>query len=94
MVYFNAFLAPQYLGAIWLVILFLLCFFAVHFIQLARLGQRWRKEQEKNSQPKPAPQQEEKQAPPKNAEEPIYYIVERKRRTKSSFSEPKQIRFK
>ena len=94
MTYTTALLASPILGAVWLIFLFLLCFFAVHFIRLAKLGQRWREEQTQKKEQKPAPEKEEKQTPPNNTGEPIYYIVERKRRTKSSFGEPKQIRFK
>ena len=94
MVYLNALLIPAALGFVWLTVLFLLCFFAVHFIRLAKFGQQWRKTQAEKDEPKPAPPQEEKKTPPKESGEPIYYIVERKRRTKSSFGEPKRINFK
>ena len=42
----------------------------------------------------PEPKKEEKKAPAETPQEPIYYIVERKRRTKSSYGEPKRINFK
>lgn len=60
---------------------FLACFILVHFIKLAVLGLRFIKrppEEEKKPEPKP---------------EPVYYIVEKKR-TKKSYSSPKEIQFK
>ncbi len=97
----NTLLLSSTFGIFWLVLLFALCFAAVHLIKLARLGNAYRKarrhaQEEKGANdnaPTPAPTQREE--PPQNKEvEPVYYIVERKKRTKSSFSAPKQIRFK
>ncbi|MBQ8322699.1 MAG: hypothetical protein IJX91_01900 [Clostridia bacterium] len=98
MKYANALLISSAFGILWLSLIFALCFFFVHLVRLAKFGQTWRKEQTAKSEnaekkdPPPAPP--EKKAPPKETGEPIYYIVERKRRTKSSFGEPKQIKFK
>lgn len=48
-----------------------------------------------NSQKKAEAENGEKKAPAENApQEPVYYIVEKKRRTKTTFSEPKRIHFK
>ena len=100
MKYATLLLSSPFLGVLWLVLLFLLCFFFVHFIRLAQFGQNWRKlndrknEEKAQNEEKNSSQENEKKTPPEPSGEPIYYIVERKRRTKSSFSEPKQIRFK
>lgn len=83
-------------GIFWLILLFILCFFGVHIARLARLGQRYRKsltKQEKHEK------KESGETPPQpktlpNEREPIYYIVERKKRAKTNYSEPKEIRFK
>ena len=80
------------LGIFGLLVLFILSFFAVHIIKLARIGYR-----AQNPPPPPVPKREEvkKETLPKQSlGEPVYYIVERKRRTKSSYSAPKEIRFK
>ena len=91
-------------GIFSIIALFGFCFACVHVIKLAKIGRETQKEYAKKSteskeQTSPTPiQKEEKQAKEKpseqNAGEPIYYIVERKRRTKSSFGEPKRIHFK
>lgn len=79
-------------GILGLLVLFILSFFAVHIIKLAKIGYR---AQKTPTQPKPKREEVKKEAPPKQSlGEPVYYIVERKRRTKSSYSAPKEIRFK
>lgn len=90
----NTLLTAPFKGIIWLVVLFGVCFLLVHTARLVRFGQKYRKLQnppprEEKKEP-PAP---EKKAPPPTGE-PVYYIVERKKRTKSTFSEPKRIDFK
>lgn len=83
-------------GIFWLVLLFVLCFVCVHVLRLARMGQAYRKSERPTSQPPPQPTKPNDEK--KNSQEkdvaPIYYIVERKKRVKSNYSEPKQIRFK
>lgn len=83
-------LSANFIGVFCLAFLFLLCFCLVHIARLAAVG--WKHTAKKP--PTPEPQKVEKKAPtPK--QEPIYYIVERKkRRAKSSYSEPKEIHFK
>lgn len=80
------------IGFFWAIILFFLCFLAIHSIKLIRLGLKALNE------PKNEPiQQEKKPADRKSGaeKEPIYYIVERKkRRAKTSYTEPKEFRFK
>ena len=81
----------------WCIALFLLCFFFVHLARLVAFGQKYRKQNSETanppSTPPKAPPDEQKKAPPQT-NEPIYYIVERKKRTKSTFSDPKRINFK
>jgi hypothetical protein len=80
-------------GLVWLGVLFGVSFCLVLIAKLVYLGRVYQKQQ--SQPPTPTPKTEEKQnsSVPKT-EEPVYYIVERKKRVKSSFSEPKQIRFK
>ena len=86
----NTLLVSSALGFVWLTLLFGLCFLAVHVVRLAQFGRRY--QQEKQMPPKPQPTQEK--APPKQEGEPVYYIVEKKRRNKTSYGEPKRIQFK
>ena len=86
-------LSSQFLGGVCLVLVFTLCFFAVHLVKLAKFGWTYRKELREE----PANETEKKQEKPtpEPVREPIYYIVERKRRqAKSAYSKPKEIRFK
>lgn len=71
----------MFIGILYLFLTFLFCFILVHVVKLAILGV--------NSLKKP-PKTEEKPAP---KPEPVYYIVEKKR-TKKSYSNPKEIEFK
>lgn len=69
------------MGFVYLLLTFLFCFILVHLVKLAALGLISVKkppEEEKKPEPKP---------------EPVYYIVEKKR-TKKSYSNPKEIEFK
>ncbi len=61
---------------------FLFCFILVHLIKLAYIGIK--------SLKKPAVAEEKKPAP---KPEPVYYIVEKKR-SKKTYSDPKEIKFK
>mgnify|MGYP003302841494 CR=1 FL=1 len=101
----NTLLLSSTFGIFWLILLFILCFVGVHVLRLARMGQAYRKEQRQSPPPSQTPQTPQKpqtpqpkQEPPEKKEEsdkePIYYIVERKKRVKSTFTPPKQIRFK
>lgn len=71
------------MGILYLFLTFLFCFILVHLIKLAYLGF--------TSTKKPA--QEVKEAPPPKKSEPVYYIVEKKR-SKKTYSNPKEIEFK
>lgn len=77
-------LAAPWLGGVYAAILLVLCFFLVHILKLARIGYRARKKLPPEKPPKPEP-----------ASEPVYYIVEKKKkRAKAEYSEPKRISFK
>ena len=81
-------------GLLFLTLLFLVCLIGVHVVQLTKLGWEYKikRATENESAEK---QKEEKKPPTQDAGEPVYYIVERKtRRVKSSYGEPKQIRFR
>ncbi len=59
------------------------------------MGWKYRKAQNAPKAPTAPPPAPEKKAPAEEKpQEPVYYIVEKKRRVKTAFSEPKQIRFK
>ena len=77
-------LSVQGRGAIYAVLLFLICVIIVHGVKLAKIGYRTLG---KKLPPEPSPKQEK---PP----EPVYYIVEKKKkRSKNEYSEPKRIKF-
>ncbi len=68
-------------GLLYLFLTFLFCFILVHLIKLAYIGiVSGKKPPEPEKKPEPKP-------------EPVYYIVEKKR-TKKSYSNPKEIEFK
>ena len=88
----NLLLPRGVVGIFWSILLFALCFFGVHIAKLARLGQLYRTK--KTEKPTPPPAEPEKKAPAPT-QEPVYYIVERKKkRAKAQYGEPKEIRFK
>jgi hypothetical protein len=92
----NLLLPRGVIGIFWSILLFALCFFGVHIAKLAHLGQLYRKNPppEKDDKPTSPPAEPEKKAPAP-AQEPVYYIVERKKkRAKPQYGEPKEIRFK
>lgn len=71
----------MFMGVLYLFLTFLFCFILVHVIKLTYLGIKYMKKPpdiEKKPEPKP---------------EPVYYIVEKKR-TKKSYSNPKEFEFK
>jgi flagellar basal body-associated protein FliL len=75
----------QLIGLLYLVLTFVLCFAVVHIVKLAFYGfLSFRRK----------PQQKQQDEPPKEAKpKPVYYIVEKKR-TRKSYSNPKEIEFK
>jgi hypothetical protein len=85
-------------GALLSIFVFCLCFFCVHVAILAKRG--WKlsfiKNRIKKEKPPIKAEKTTKTPPePQKQPEPVYYIVERKKkRAKSSYSEPKEIRFK
>lgn len=75
-------------GVFWLIMLFAFCFFFVHLVLYAKAG--WDAVHRK----KPTPTEKPKDAQPEKKPEPVYYIVEKKKkRPKSTFSEPREIHF-
>lgn len=77
----------MFIGVLYLFLTFAVCFILVHTIKLAYIGLKSTKKK-----PEPPPQPKEKPVEPKA--EPVYYIVEKKRTRKSTYSEPKEIKFK
>ncbi len=90
----NLLITQTALGILGAVLLFIFCFSLVHLARLVKFG--WRYQAQNQEKLKEQPQQKPAQEPPKKQETPapIYYIVERKRKAKTSYTEPKQIRFK
>ena len=84
-------LAGTLIGALYLAILFALCFFAVIGCKLLR---RYLAARKRAAPPPPAEKPaEEKQPPP--APQKVYYLVEKKRTSKKAqYEKPKEIRFK
>ncbi|MGN0823177.1 MAG: hypothetical protein ACI4NG_05330 [Candidatus Gallimonas sp.] len=77
-------LSVQSRGAVWLILLFLLCVILVHGVKLARIGHRTLRKKLPPEPPKPT---EEKR-------EPVYYLVERKKkRAQSQYASPREIKF-
>ena len=75
------------IGLLYLFLTFVVCFILVHLIKLAYIGL-------KSVRKKPEPPPEPKPEKPEPKPEPVYYIVEKKRTKKSTYSEPKEIKFK
>ena len=73
------------LGFVYLLLTFIICFSLVHVIKLAAIGFASLKKK------KPQPPAEPK---PEKKSEPVYYIVEKKRARKSTYTEPREIQFK
>ena len=92
----NTLLVSAYLGIVWLTLLFFGCFVLVHLARLVHFGRKYQKQSSRTPEKTqtPSPPAEKKTPPQQPSGEPIYYIVERKRRLKSNYGEPKQIKFK
>ncbi len=81
-------LSIQSQGAIYTVILFVLCAVFVHAFRLAKIGY-------KSMKKRPSDKKEPKSSAHAEKPEPVYYIVERKKkRPKAEYSDPKRISFK
>lgn len=74
------------IGLLYIVLIFAVCLAIVLFMKLALLGLKSLKKK-----PEPKPPAEKK---PEKKPEPVYYIVEKKRAKRSSYSAPKEIKFK
>lgn len=79
-------------GVMWLIALFTACFLFVHLTRLVRFG--WLYQKQPREERKPPEQAEKKTPETPPSVQPVYYIVERKRKTRQSYGEPKEIRFK
>lgn len=80
-------LSIQAQGALYSAILFVICAVIVHAFRLARIGYR--------SMKKKPGEKKSSAAETHEKAEPVYYIVERKKkRPKSDYSDPKRITFK
>ena len=94
----NNLLFSPMLGIFWIAFLFAFCFLFVHTARLAKIGRHYQKQAlaKKSEEQKQEPEEKtDKEKPsPQTEREPVYYIVEKKRRAKTSFSQPKEIRFK
>ena len=73
------------LGGLWLVLLFLISFLAVHLVIVVKRGLQ------ASAPPPQEPVKPKENKPP----EPVYYIVEKKKkRPKTSYGDPKEIKFR
>lgn len=80
-------------GSLLFILFFLLSFVGVHLTKLVRFG--WKNVQPKKQTPAPKPQESPKEQAPTKTQEPVYYVIERKRKKpKTTYSEPRQITFK
>lgn len=78
-------LSVQGQGLFYTIIIFLLCVIIVHAVILAKIGYRTL-----HKKLPPAPPKE-----PAKESEPVYYIVEKKKkRAKTNYSAPREIKFK
>ena len=83
----NLLLSLPLQGMLWTLLLFLLCFLGVCATELIQLGWQYKRFNE--------PVEKEEQTPAKTPQEPVYYIVEKKKRKpKHDYEEPKPFRFK
>ncbi len=84
----NLLLSLPIQGMLWSMLVFALCFFGVCATELIQLGWKYKNTDD-------APPEKEEKAPAETPQEPIYYIVEKKkRRTKTDYGEPKPFQFK
>ena len=104
----NCLLSAAASGAFWLILLFVVSFLAVHTVRLAKIGWNYQKRhvtppdkssaEKRGSEParRDPPAKETSEAPAaEKPPEPVYYIVERKkRRPRETYSPPKEIKFK
>ena len=85
----SALLSSGGIGFLLTILLFLLCFSGVHLLLWAKFGI------ENNHPKKEIPQEKTQEKAPAKEQEPIYYVIERKRKKpKTTYSEPRQITFK
>ncbi len=78
----------NYIGILYTFLIFLVCFIVVHVFALAKIG---------FNSLKKAPDQNKTEQPnlkKERAQQPVYYLVEKKRAHKKNYSKPKEIQFK
>ncbi|MBQ7322972.1 MAG: hypothetical protein IJW96_00205 [Clostridia bacterium] len=81
-------------GFFWTIFLFLFCFGGMYVVELIKLGWLYQYNPPPDTNKEEVKTEKEK-APASNAQEPIYYIVEKKkRRPKTDYGDPKPFRFK
>ncbi|HBN12111.1 MAG TPA: hypothetical protein DD415_00680 [Clostridiales bacterium] len=79
----------MYIGVLYLLLTFVVCFILVHVIKLAYIGLLSIKKK-----PEPPKEKEKEKEKPAPKPQPVYYIVEKKRTKKTAYSDPKEIEFK
>ena len=79
----------MFIGVLYLFLTFVICFILVHVIKLAYIGLLSLKKK-----PEPPKEKEKEKEKPAPKPQPVYYIVEKKRSKKSTYSAPKEIEFK
>lgn len=85
-------LSVQGQGFFYTVVIFLICVIAVHGVLLAKIGYRSLR---KKAPPEKEPPQKQPPKPKPAAPEPVYFIVEKKKkRAKSEYTAPREIKFK
>ncbi len=81
----------QWLGALYAAMILSVCFAFAVLLSLARIGLRAMRK----VPPAEKKEEEAKEEPRGNAPEPVYYIVEKKKkRARAEYSDPKRISFK
>ena len=80
------------LGFFWLCVLFAACFSTVH-ITLSILQPAKRKPADKEMATAETPPEKKESTKTEKQPEPVYYIVEKTKRKKQSYSKPKRIKF-
>ena len=82
-------------GLIYTVIIFLFCVIAVHGVLLAKIGYKSLHKKIPPEKPKEEKTKSPQKPKPEKDPEPVYFIVEKKKkRAKSEYSAPREIKFK
>ena len=93
--HFNLLTTAGIKGCIWFFLLFILTFGLVHIAKLIRLGWEHTQITPQTSKNETKEQNKPQEKAPAKPQEPIYYVIERKRKKpKATYTDPKQISFK